>query len=120
MTEFSEEKVQAAVHGLRQERARQESLCAERLSPAPAGITRTECKQALLRCCGASNCLGAMCGPAAPPPPEPPVSGRRENLAFSEQQRAKLMALLAPKMDHLLPPELVSHVITFWAHLGWT
>ena len=39
---------------------------------------------------------------------------------YQKQQRAKLMALLAPKMDHLLPPELVSHVITFWGHLGWT
>ena len=39
---------------------------------------------------------------------------------YQKQQRAKLMAMLAPKMDHLLPPELVSHVITFWGHLGWT
>ena len=38
---------------------------------------------------------------------------------YQKQQRAKLMAMLAPKMDHLLPPELVSHVITFWGHLGW-
>ena len=38
---------------------------------------------------------------------------------YQKQQRAKLMAILAPKMDHLLPPELVSHVITFWGHLGW-
>ena len=37
---------------------------------------------------------------------------------YQKQQRAKLMAMLAPKMDHLLPPELVSHVITFWGHLG--
>ena len=39
---------------------------------------------------------------------------------YQKQQRAKLMAMLAPKFTHLLPPELVSHVITFWAHLGWT
>ena len=39
---------------------------------------------------------------------------------YQKQQRAKLMAMLAPKMSHLLPPELVSHVITFWGHLGWT
>ena len=39
---------------------------------------------------------------------------------YQKQQRATLMAMLAPKMDHLLPPELVSHVITFWGHLGWT
>ena len=37
---------------------------------------------------------------------------------YQKQQRAKLMAMLAPKMEHLLPPELVSHVITFWGHLG--
>ena len=39
---------------------------------------------------------------------------------YQKQQRAKLMAMLAPKFSHLLPPELVSHVITFWGHLGWT
>ena len=39
---------------------------------------------------------------------------------YQKQQRAKLMAMLAPKMSHLLPPELVSHIITFWGHLGWT
>ena len=39
---------------------------------------------------------------------------------YQKQQRAKLMAMLAPKMSHLFPPELVSHVITFWGHLGWT
>ena len=38
---------------------------------------------------------------------------------YQKQQRAKLMAMLAPKFTHLLPPELVSHVITFWGHLGW-
>ena len=39
---------------------------------------------------------------------------------YQKQQRATLMAMLAPKFSHLLPPELVSHVITFWGHLGWT
>ena len=39
---------------------------------------------------------------------------------YQKQQRAKLMAMLAPKFSHLLPPELVSHVITFWGHLGWS
>ena len=38
---------------------------------------------------------------------------------YQKQQRATLMAMLAPKFTHLLPPELVSHVITFWGHLGW-
>ena len=38
---------------------------------------------------------------------------------YQKQQCKKLTAMLAPKMDHLLPPELVSHVITFWGHLGW-
>ena len=38
---------------------------------------------------------------------------------YQKQQRARLMAMLAQKMSHLLPPELVSHVITFWGHLGW-
>ena len=38
---------------------------------------------------------------------------------YQKQQRAKLMAMLAPQFTHLLPPELVSHVITFWGHLGW-
>ena len=38
---------------------------------------------------------------------------------YRKQHRAKLMAMLAPKMSHLLPPELVTHVITFWGHLGW-
>ena len=38
---------------------------------------------------------------------------------YQKQQRATLMAMLAPKMSHLLPPELVSHVITFWGHLSW-
>ena len=37
---------------------------------------------------------------------------------YQKQQRAKLMAMLAPKFSHLLPPKLTSHVITFWAILG--
>mmetsp|Transcript_2256 Transcript_2256/g.5322 ORF Transcript_2256/g.5322 Transcript_2256/m.5322 type:complete len:235 (-) Transcript_2256:37-741(-) len=38
--------------------------------------------------------------------------------AYEKQHRAKLVAMLAPKVGHLLPPELVSVVITFWAPVG--
>jgi len=38
--------------------------------------------------------------------------------AYEKQHRAKLVAMLAPKFVHLLPPELVSVVITFWAPVG--
>jgi ankyrin repeat protein len=38
--------------------------------------------------------------------------------AYAKQHRAKLVAMLAPKLGHLLPPELVSVVITFWAPVG--
>ena len=37
---------------------------------------------------------------------------------YQKQHRAKLVAMLAPKLGHLLPPELVSVVITFWAPVG--
>ena len=37
---------------------------------------------------------------------------------YAKQHRAKLVAMLAPKLGHLLPPELVSVVITFWAPVG--
>ena len=37
---------------------------------------------------------------------------------YEKQHRAKLVAMLAPKFVHLLPPELVSVVITFWAPVG--
>ena len=37
---------------------------------------------------------------------------------YEKQHRAKLVAMLAPKLGHLLPPELVSVVITFWAPVG--
>ena len=37
---------------------------------------------------------------------------------YQKQHRAKLVAMLAPKFAHLLPPELVSVVITFWAPVG--
>ena len=36
----------------------------------------------------------------------------------AKQHRAKLVAMLAPRLGHLLPPELVSVVITFWAPVG--
>ena len=35
---------------------------------------------------------------------------------YERQHRAKLVAMLAPKL--LLPPELVSIVISFWVHVG--
>ena len=37
---------------------------------------------------------------------------------YQKQHRAKLVAMLAPKFAHVLPPELVSVVITFWAPVG--
>ena len=37
---------------------------------------------------------------------------------YEKQHRARLVAMLAPKFAHLLPPELVSVVITFWAPVG--
>ena len=37
---------------------------------------------------------------------------------YQKQHRAKLVATLAPKFAHVLPPELVSVVITFWAPVG--
>ena len=37
---------------------------------------------------------------------------------YAKQHRAKLVATFAPKLGHLLPPELVSVVITFWAPVG--
>ena len=38
--------------------------------------------------------------------------------AYEKQHREKLVAMLAPKLGHLLPSELVSVVITFWAPVG--
>ena len=38
--------------------------------------------------------------------------------AYEKQHRAKLVAMLAPKFAPVLPPELVSVVITFWAPVG--
>ena len=38
--------------------------------------------------------------------------------SHAKQHRAKLVATLAPKFAHVLPPELVSVVISFWAPLG--
>ena len=37
---------------------------------------------------------------------------------YAKQHRAELVATLAPKFAHVLPPELVSVVITFWAPVG--
>ena len=38
--------------------------------------------------------------------------------SHAKQHREKLVAMLAPKLGHLLPPELVSVVISFWAPVG--
>ena len=37
---------------------------------------------------------------------------------YERQHRAMLVASYTPKFSHLLPPELVSVVISFWAHVG--
>ena len=37
---------------------------------------------------------------------------------YAKQHRSKLVAMLAPKFAHLIPPELVSVVISFWAPVG--
>ena len=38
---------------------------------------------------------------------------------YERQHRAMLVARYTPKFSHLLPPELVSVVISFWAHVGF-
>ena len=38
---------------------------------------------------------------------------------YEKQHRAKLVASYTPELSHLLPPELVSVVISFWAHVGF-
>ena len=38
---------------------------------------------------------------------------------YERQHRAMLVASYAPMFSHLLPPELVSVVISFWAHVGF-
>ena len=38
---------------------------------------------------------------------------------YERQHRTMLVASYAPKFSHLLPPELVSVVISFWAHVGF-
>ena len=38
---------------------------------------------------------------------------------YERQHRAMLVASYAPKFSHLLPPELGSVVISFWAHVGF-
>ena len=37
---------------------------------------------------------------------------------YERNHSAALVATFAPKLPHRLPPELVAHVIAFWAHLG--
>ena len=38
---------------------------------------------------------------------------------YERNHRATLAATFAPKLPHRLPSELVSHVVTFWAHVGF-
>ena len=65
---------------------------------------------------------GAVDGPSVDPESRSPylkkirAAGSFAN--YAKQHRAKLVAMLAPKFAHVLPPELVSHVITFWAPVG--
>ena len=65
---------------------------------------------------------GAVDGPSVDPGSRSPylqkvrAAGGFAN--YQKQHRAKLVAMLAPKLGHLLPPELVSVVITFWAPVG--
>ena len=65
---------------------------------------------------------GAVDGPSVDPGSRSPylrkirAAGGFAN--YAKQHRAKLVAMLAPMFAHLLPPELVSVVITFWAPVG--
>ena len=65
---------------------------------------------------------GAVDGPSVDPGSRSPylrkirAAGGFAN--YAKQHREKLVATFAPKLGHLLPPELVSVVITFWAPVG--
>ena len=65
---------------------------------------------------------GAVDGPSVDPMSMSPylqkIRAAGSFAAYAKQHRAKLVAMLAPKLGHLLPPELVSVVITFWAPVG--
>ena len=65
---------------------------------------------------------GAVDGPSVDPGSRSPylqkVRAAGSFANYAKQHRAKLVATLAPKFAHVLPPELVSVVITFWAPVG--
>ena len=65
---------------------------------------------------------GAVDGPSVDPGSRSPylqkVRAAGSFANYEKQHSAKLVAMLAPKLGHLLPPELVSVVITFWAPVG--
>ena len=65
---------------------------------------------------------GAVDGPSVDPGSRSPYLRKIRAAggfpAYAKQHRAKLVAMLAPRLGHLLPPELVSVVITFWAPVG--
>ena len=65
---------------------------------------------------------GAVDGPSVDPGSRSPylqkVRAAGSFANYAKQHRAKLVAMLAPKFAHLLPPELVSVVISFWAPVG--
>jgi hypothetical protein len=65
---------------------------------------------------------GAVDGPSVDPMSRSPylqkVRAAGSFVLYAKQHRAKLVAMLAPKFAHLLPPELVSVVISFWAPVG--
>jgi hypothetical protein len=65
---------------------------------------------------------GAVDGPSVDPGSRSPylqkVRAAGSFVLYAKQHRAKLVAMLAPKFAHLLPPELVSVVISFWAPVG--
>ena len=65
---------------------------------------------------------GGVDGPSVDPGSRSPylqkVRAAGSFVLYAKQHRAKLVAMLAPRLGHLLPPELVSVVITFWAPVG--
>ena len=65
---------------------------------------------------------GAVDGPSVDPMSRSPylrkIRAAGSFAVYEKQHRAKLVAMLAPRLGHLLPPELVSVVITFWAPVG--
>ena len=65
---------------------------------------------------------GAVDGPSVDPGSRSPylqkVRAAGSFVLYAKQHRAKLVVMLAPRLGHLLPPELVSVVITFWAPVG--